>query len=157
MQTDTKDATRHDEGKTDYTHMHPTLLRSLYDRYDPGSSNLQNFELMLGWYYYREELSKDLYSRMLAGLMHNAAPVLDFGASKYAKYNYCGGMLYSRVMKSYLRHKIALLEGTSTDAESGLQHIQHAACNMLFAMTYELTLTDEQKERFDDRPTRFVR
>ena len=69
-----------------------------------------------------------------------AAPVLEFGAKKYAALNYVKGMAASRVMKSFRRHAMAIvnsgLDLYAPDEESGLPHLGHMAANVLFAHTY---------------------
>lgn len=64
--------------------------------------------------------------------------VLDFGAKKYAEWNWTngGGMKHSRVINSCLRHLFAYLRGEDKDPESGLSHLAHAGCNILFLIYY---------------------
>src|ERR1700677_2308555 len=57
--------------------------------------------------------------------LEGLAAVLTFGAKKYAKHNWRGGISYSRLIAALLRHTFAILRGEYTDPESGLPHINH--------------------------------
>lgn len=67
------------------------------------------------------------------------AKVLQFGATKYGAYNWTRGMSYSRLVGAACRH---LLQewwcGRKVDSETGLSHLAHAACCILFLLAYEL-------------------
>lgn len=59
--------------------------------------------------------------------------VLTFGAKKYASHNWRGGIAVSRLMSAALRHVFAFLRGENVDPESGLSHLYHASCCLMFA------------------------
>lgn len=73
--------------------------------------------------------------------------VLDFGAQKYGEWNWTGGMKWSRLFSATLRHMWAFQRGQDNDPESGLSHLAHAACNVLFMLSYAMW-----KRGQDDRP-----
>lgn len=76
-----------------------------------------------------------------------AAEVLAFGARKYKPGNWRLGLSWSQTWSSLQRHLWAWMNGEDADPESGLPHIDHAMCQMLFLSTYvHLRMTD-----FDDR------
>lgn len=60
--------------------------------------------------------------------------VLEFGAKKYAAHNWRQGFTRTRLLAAALRHILADLEGETFDPESGLPHLDHAACMILFAV-----------------------
>ena len=66
------------------------------------------------------------------------AKVLGFGAKKYDPWNWKGGFKWSRLEAATLRHLFAYAEGEDIDAESGLPHLAHAGCCILFLLTHYL-------------------
>ena len=58
--------------------------------------------------------------------------VLEFGAAKYAPYNWMKGLSVTEICESLKRHLDAFMEGEDTDPESGISHIGHIQCNALF-------------------------
>jgi len=69
--------------------------------------------------------------------IEGVAAVLGFGAKKYAAHNWRGGMQWSRLIDAALRHLTAFNDGEDTDPESGLPHLDHAACCLAFLTTYQ--------------------
>ena len=74
--------------------------------------------------------------------------VLDFGARKYAARNWEQGISYSRVFSALQRHLTAWWEGEDRDPETGLSHLAHAGCCLVFLLTY----VRRGMREFDDRP-----
>lgn len=72
--------------------------------------------------------------------------VLQFGAKKYAPWNWSRGITYTRVLGAALRHIFAYLSGESKDPETGLSHIAHAMCCCMFVLHYE-----KYRKEFDNR------
>lgn len=58
--------------------------------------------------------------------------VLEFGAEKYAPFNWMKGLSVSEICESLKRHLDKFMEGELLDSESGLSHIGHIQCNALF-------------------------
>lgn len=79
--------------------------------------------------------------------------VLEFGAKKYDGWNWTngGGFSYTRVLRSCLRHIFSYMRGEDNDPESGLSHIHHAMCNLLFISHY---IGNKEKFNKDDRHVR---
>ena len=75
--------------------------------------------------------------------------VLTEGARKYGARNWEKGMEWSRVYGALQRHLMAFWEGEDTDPESGLPHLAHAGCNVLFLLFFS-----HQFKNLDDRPLR---
>ena len=80
--------------------------------------------------------------------LREAAAVLALGAEKYDAHNWRKGFAYSRLIAAALRHIFAWVGGENTDPESGKSHLAHAACCLLFLITFEVTKTGT-----DDRYT----
>lgn len=72
--------------------------------------------------------------------------VLTFGAKKYAAHNWRKGIQLSRLLGACLRHVLAFLRGEDKDPESGLSHLYHASCCLMFASEIHRT-----KPELDDR------
>ena len=73
--------------------------------------------------------------------------VLTYGAKKYADRNWEKGMSWSRPFGALMRHMWAWWKGENKDPETGFSHLAHAACCLMFLITYET-----RKHTFDDRP-----
>ena len=78
--------------------------------------------------------------------------VLEFGKRKYAAWNWAsnGGFKYSRLFGSLLRHIFAWWRGEDKDPETGLSHLAHAGCNILFLLYY-IKHRDTKYQNNDDR------
>lgn len=63
--------------------------------------------------------------------------VLHFGAKKYASHNWRKGMVWSRLLGALLRHTLAYIGGQDKDPETGLSHLAHAGCCIMFLLEYE--------------------
>jgi hypothetical protein len=66
------------------------------------------------------------------------AEVLGFGARKYAPGNWAKCASRNRYVAAALRHLLAWQSGEDRDPESGLSHLAHAACSVLFALEMEV-------------------
>jgi hypothetical protein len=81
-------------------------------------------------------------------LLAGTARVLMWGSRKYAPWNWAKGGPWSTPMDCLLRHLFKWwFLGEEFDKESGLHHLDHAMCNLLFLIHY----TDVHHAG-DDRP-----
>lgn len=82
-------------------------------------------------------------------LLDDVNLVLRHGAKKYKVLNWqkTDGFLYSRCYNALLRHMFAWWRGRDIDPESGISHLAHAMCNLIFLM-YHHKITKVG----DDRP-----
>ena len=78
--------------------------------------------------------------------MNQTAAVLAFGAQKYAEHNWRKGFVWSRPLSAAMRHITAFNNGEDRDPESGLSHLAHAACCIMFLLEFEKT-----SKHLDDR------
>jgi len=75
------------------------------------------------------------------------ADVLTYGARKYAPNNWREGIDASRLYAALQRHLLAFWQGEDIDPESGLPHLSHAACELMFLQW----MTDNRPNDHDDR------
>lgn len=73
----------------------------------------------------------ELISRVF---LEELAKVLSFGAQKYEPWQWKKGFESDRLVGATLRHIHAYNSGETTDPESGLPHLAHAACNLMFLL-----------------------
>ncbi len=69
--------------------------------------------------------------------LEEVAKVLAFGAEKYEAHNWRKGFEWSRLYSAVFRHLSSHLQGEDTDPETGLSHLAHAACGVLFLVAHE--------------------
>ena len=79
------------------------------------------------------------------------AEVLRFGADKYAERNWEKGMSWGRCFGALMRHMWAWWAGERNDPETGLSHLYHASCCLMFLAAYEARQigTDDRKLPLD--------
>ena len=73
--------------------------------------------------------------------------VLTFGAKKYEARNWEKGFAWSRPYAAALRHLFAWWAGETYDKETGLNHLAHALCEIMFLLEFSYTHVE-----MDDRP-----
>lgn len=70
-------------------------------------------------------------------IIRNIAAIRKYGEEKYHAPNNWVLVEKQRYIDAMWRHLIAYQEGEILDAESGLPHLWHAACNMAFILEME--------------------
>lgn len=88
----------------------------------------------------------DLFSTIW---LNGVARVLAFGAKKYAADNWRKGMARRRLIGASLRHITAYNAGEDNDQETGLSHLDHASCCLMFARELHETKPDTD-DRFKE-------
>jgi hypothetical protein len=68
--------------------------------------------------------------------INDIVDVLAFGAKKYSADAWRDGIAWNRVLDAAERHLGKFKKGEDFDDESGLSHIAHAACNLVFILEY---------------------
>lgn len=66
--------------------------------------------------------------------LEEVAKVLTFGATKYGPGDWKRGIEIGRLMAACLRHIFAFMRGENNDPETGLSHLAHAICCLMFAL-----------------------
>lgn len=91
------------------------------------------------------------YDLLPPDALEGVVQVLTYGASKYKDRNWELGINYGRVFGAVMRHLWAWWRGQENDPESGLPHLDHAMCGVLFLSAF----TKRQRLEHDDRPHKF--
>lgn len=74
--------------------------------------------------------------------------VLAFGAGKYAPRNWEKGINFDRLFAGVIRHLVAWWNGETYDPETGINHLAHAMCGIMFLLAYSV----RGMKKFDNRP-----
>jgi len=81
----------------------------------------------------KHDTGKLKYDLIEPEMIEVLAQVLTYGADKYGEGNWKGlNSFESRYSSAMMRHYEAWRKGEEIDGESGLSHLGHAACNILF-------------------------
>lgn len=71
--------------------------------------------------------------------LNEIARVMGYGAKKYDAHNWRKGLAWSRVYAAVQRHLLAWQSGESEDPETGISHLAHASCGLMFLLEYSKT------------------
>jgi hypothetical protein len=70
--------------------------------------------------------------------LDEAAEVFEYGAEKYAPFNWAKGMEWSIPLGCAMRHlRASSIEGAEIDYESGFSHLGHMFCNVIMLVYFE--------------------
>lgn len=94
----------------------------------------------------KHDQEKPDYSLLSPIALNQIVEVLTYGKTKYTAHNWRRGFQFSRLIAACFRHLFAWLGGEDLDPETGLSHLAHAVCCLLFLL--ELSIT---KPELDDR------
>lgn len=100
-----------------------------------------------GLKYDQEKIRLDLISTIAE---EEIAKVLTFGAKKYSAHNWRYGMHWSRLLRAARGHLNAFMRCEDTDNETGITHLAHAGCCIMFLLEYYLT-GNGVDDRWDER------
>ena len=87
------------------------------------------------------------YDLLPSDAVEEIVKVLQFGATKYGERNWEKGMKWNRPFAALMRHMWAWWRREEKDPETGLSHLAHAGCCILFLLSYTLRGVGE-----DNRP-----
>lgn len=79
--------------------------------------------------------------------------VLEYGAKKYAPFNWMKGLNRKEILESMQRHLAALIDGEEIDSESGISHMGHVMCNGMFYNYF----TDNESVSLQDKVYHLVK
>lgn len=103
------------------------------------------------------DAGKPQWSLLPMDAVEEIVKVLDYGANKYAAHNWAKGMRWTRCIDAAFRHLSVWAdskrgESNSIDHDTGLSHLAHAACNLLFLIAYEKRKMIEFDDRYEGEP-----
>lgn len=103
-------------------------------------SNNMNYRLMDKGMKFDEE--KNRLELVDALAIEGIGKVLTFGAKKYSADNWRNGIEYTRLIGAIKRHLSSIEQGEDIDPESGLPHIDHIGCEVMFLSNFMKTRPD---------------
>jgi hypothetical protein len=84
-----------------------------------------------------ESATKTRWDLVPSGAIEEIAQVLAFGARKYGEHNWARGAAWHRYFRALCSHVFAWWRGEDRDPETGLSHLAHAGCCLVFLMEYQ--------------------
>jgi dATP/dGTP diphosphohydrolase, N-terminal len=97
----------------------------------------------------KHDANKPRMDLLPSGALIGAARVMTAGLEKYDPRNWERGLLWGSVYGAAQRHMTAFWNGEDIDPESGLSHLHHAQCCLMFLAEYQAR--PALFGRFDDR------
>ena len=85
------------------------------------------------------DAGKPMFDLLPAESLAEIQLVMEFGAKKYGAQNWRKGTCWRKYLGSAMRHLFAWAAGEDLDPDSGLSHLAHAGCNILFLLSYSKT------------------
>ena len=87
----------------------------------------------------KDDSAKRRYSLLPSGTVNSVVDVLEFGSKKYADNNWqIVPDAKTRYYDAAMRHLDAWFNGAVKDSETGLPHLAHAICCLMFLMYFDL-------------------
>lgn len=107
----------------------------------------------------KADTGKTQWSLLPWDSLEEIVKVMEFGAGKYSPWNWANGdgFKFHRLFNSSMRHFIAWFwKREDNDPETGLSHMAHLGCNVLFLLHYivnkeTFTKVDDRDERLNGR------
>lgn len=82
----------------------------------------------------KDDAGKPNYELLPWLALEQVQAVLDYGAKKYTAHGWRAVKGRTRYLNAALRHIFAYARGEDNDHESGLPHLAHAACSVMFQL-----------------------
>lgn len=93
------------------------------------------------------DTGKERWDRLPWAEVRDVVRVLNFGIEKYAVDNWqLVPQARDRYFAAAIRHMVAWQQGERTDGESGLPHMAHAACCLLFLAWFDRNGTVDDRK-----------
>ena len=101
-------------------------------------SKLNNAKKVINELAMKYDSGKPRWDLLSTVALNEVAKVLTFGATKYNDHNWRKGFDWSRLIAASLRHVSAFNDGEDKDQETGISHIAHAMCCLMFLLEHEI-------------------
>lgn len=98
----------------------------------------------------KDDADKPRLELVHGDFIEEVAKVLTFGANKYEAWNWYRGFRWGRVLGACFRHLFAWARGEKLDPESGLPHLAHAACCIMFLIVFEKRNIGDDDRNIDE-------
>ena len=101
-------------------------------------SKVDHSKTVLGKTAVKHDDGKADWSLLPFEALEEVVKVMEYGKTKYSAHNWSSGegFKYSRVFNASMRHLLSFMRGEDKDPETGLSHIAHCACNILFLLHF---------------------
>lgn len=119
--------------------------------YEPGKKDFDGTIDGAGYKRSMDDPNKPQLTQVWPDFIAGVARILMHGAKKYARGNWQRGMSYNEVLDAAKRHIAAIERGEEIDTDSGLPHLHHATCSLMFLDYYQRSDRKDEYARFDDR------
>ena len=83
------------------------------------------------------DMDKPDYSLMPFGALDEVTKVLTYGAKKYDRHNW-QHVADIRYQAALMRHFSKYMQGEQNDPETGISHLAHMACSVLFLLQKDI-------------------
>ncbi len=93
------------------------------------------------------------YELLPAKAIDEVVQVLDFGAKKYEPHGWRNLKQedLSKLLGAALRHIFAYMRGEKEDIETGIDHLAHASCDLLFIQELKYIIKEREDGRFTEK------
>ena len=91
----------------------------------------------------KDDNGKPRVELLSADALIEISKVMTYGADKYTRngvpgeHNWRKGFKWSRLLGAVLRHLFCFMRGEDTDKDSGLPHLAHAGCCIMFLLEHQ--------------------
>ena len=100
---------------------------------------VEDYNLNEDYYKGKKDNGKTRWDLLPMETVEKIAEILTFGAAKYGANNWqTVPDARPRYEAAMMRHYVAYLKGEKQDAESGINPLYHAFCNMMFLVWFEM-------------------
>lgn len=135
-QQDLNKARRYNSGKLRYSLLDFDAVEEIIKVLEYGAFKYSIFSTEEGKHYTGKEILDDYKGDLEEAQNHVIE--LKYNLVSSGKHNWKNDLNFESILDSAMRHLTARIKGEEFDQESGLKHMAHLGCNVIFALYYEL-------------------